>query len=492
MSDMPTDRDGRQKEIEIVKKFADFGLHVQPEALELLTQHSFEINEIAECITNSFDPSIFVISPKQIAQVIKKREANDEEKKTLSETQRHPIAPAPALIRSFCDQGKGVDHKDFLPHFIDRYKRISGILNRRINCGQIRFVKNRRGGEEFSVVGMVSSVHKTAKGNTRVDLEDPTGTLPVIITHQEELIPDEIIGVTGFFSDGGYLIANRVVYPDVPIHHLSSQSALPPSAKEDQEPIHAVFISDMHVGSTTFLTEVWESLMQWLRENAEPINIGYLVVAGDIVDGIGVYPGQEEDLSITDINEQYKIAAGYFHELPPRIHLVIAPGNHDAVRSAEPQPPLPDDLQRLFPTETCFVSSPSYIKIGGRVVLIYHGQSYDDFVNSVSRLSYSQPAEVMVEMLRRRHVAPIYGTNVPIIPNGYDYGVIDLVPDIFHCGHTHTVGISKYRDVLLINSGTWQAQTPYQKKRNIVPIPGCATLVELAEMKTKVMDFRAA
>ena len=34
-------------------------------------------------------------------------------------------------------------------------------------------------------------------------------------------------------------------------------------------------------------------------------NPGYLVIAGDAVDGIDSYPGQEEDLSITDVWEQY-------------------------------------------------------------------------------------------------------------------------------------------------------------------------------------------
>ena len=108
--------------------------------------------------------------------------------------------------------------------------------------------------------------------------------------------------------------------------------------------------------------------------------------------------------------------------------MVLAPGNHDAVRSAEPQPPLYEDFQRFFPPDTCFVSNPAYIKIGGRIVLIYHGQSFDDFVNAVSRLDYSKPADMMVEMLRRRHIAPIYGNSVSIIPDGHDYGVINPVP----------------------------------------------------------------
>jgi DNA polymerase II small subunit len=501
----------KQKGIEIVKRFADLGFQVQPEAIELLSYYEgerhFDLNEIVESVTNSSssDPSIFVISTEQIVEFIKNNGAGTGkgEKEKSAGFQRQAAVPAPAIIKSFSDNGRGVDHKDFLPHFIDRYEMISGIIKRRMNCGQIRFIKNGRRGEEVSVVGMVSSVNKTAKGNLRVELEDPTGHLPIILQHQTEIIPDEIIGVTGSLSNGGYLFANRVIYPDIPLPSSTSQSSLPLSANyesnhgpneksvEKQKSVYAVFISDMHVGSTTFLEESWDSFVQWLNEKSKSIGIAYLIVAGDIVDGIGVYPGQEEDLSITDIEEQYKIAARYFHDFPSHIHVVVAPGNHDAVRNAEPQPPLPEDLRKLFPDNTCFVSNPAYIKVGGRLVLIYHGQSYDDFVNLVSRLSYSKPEEVMAEMLRRRHVAPIYGNAVSIVPDGHDYGVIDPVPDIFHCGHTHTVGISKYRNVLLINSGTWQSQTPYQKKRNITPVPGCATLVELFEMKAKVMDFRS-
>ena len=485
------------KELEIVKRFADFGFQVHPEAIELLTHYSgtceregdFDIGELAEYVTKSIDPSIFVISPEQIAELIQKKGVQSAEKvKNVVNQQLH--AEAPIILKSFPEHGLGADHKEFLPHFIDRYERLSGIIKKRLKCGQIRFTKNGSASEEISVVGMVSSITKTAKGNIRVELEDTSGSLSVIALHKEEIIPDEIIGVTGFLSNGGYLLTERIIYPDVPIPTAMSQSSLPLSEKEQQwQSLHAVFISDLHFGSTTFLDEAWDRFVQWINEEASSFGIGYLVVAGDIVDGIGVYPGQEEDLSIRDIEEQYKIAAGYVRDLPSHVHVVLAPGNHDAVRSAEPQPPLPEKIRKFFPEKTCFVSNPAYIRIGGRQVLIYHGQSYDDFINSVSRLSYSKPEDVMIEMLRRRHLAPIYGNNVSIVPDGHDYGVIDPVPEIFQCGHTHTIGVSKYRNVLLINSGTWQSQTPYQKKRGINPVAGCATVVNLSELKVKVMDF---
>ncbi len=491
--------EGREsaEERELVKRFADFGFQVHPEAIELLKHYSdnrksegqLDIAALAESVIKSIDPSIFVITPEQLADFIKKGARAAEREKSGVKPQMH--AEAPAIIKSFPEHGRDGDNNDFLPHFIDRYERISGILKKRLKCGQIRVIKNGSGSDEISVVGMVSSIHKTAKGNIRVELEDGTGMLSVIVPHHQEIIPDEVIGVTGFVSHGGYLIADRIIYPDVPISSSTAQFSLPLPEKEKKRGtvLYAVFISDLHVGSTTFLEETWDSFVEWLKEAAKSSGIAYLVVAGDIVDGIGVYPGQEEDLLITDIEEQYKRAAGYLRALPSHIQVVLAPGNHDAVRSAEPQPPLPRDIRNFFPADTCFVSNPAYIQIGGRQVLVYHGQSYDDFVNSVSRLSYSKPEDVMVEMLRRRHLAPIYGNTVSIVHDEHDYGVIDPVPEILHSGHTHTVGVSKYRNVLLINSGTWQSQTPYQKKRGINPVAGCATVVELSELKVKVMDF---
>ena len=484
---------GAGVELEIVKRFAELGYQVQPDAIDLLRQYQsergLEPGEIAEWVTNSlnsFSSSVFVISKEQIAEIIGHRHRAPNQRRAAP-------APPPAIVKSFSSSAGSVQQSDFLQHFISRYEEIGGIIKRRMNSSQIRFVRNIRTDEDVSVVGMVASVNKTARGNLLVDLEDPSGHIPVVLPHHNEVIPDEVIGVTGTLTRSGYLIAHRLVYPDIPLHKTASaQSYLPlASSCGGEEPGYAVFISDMHVGSRTFREDMWDNFVDWLREavRSRSIDIGYLIVAGDIVDGIGVYPGQESDLAIADIEEQYKVVAQCLKRIPGSIHVVLAPGNHDAVRSAEPQPPLHEDFQRFFPPDTCFVSNPAYIKVGGRIVLIYHGQSFDDFVNAVSRLDYSKPADMMVEMLRRRHIAPIYGNSVSIIPDGHDYGVINPVPDILHCGHTHTVGIARYRDVLLINSGAWQSQTEYQKKRGINPVVGCATLVELSELKTKVLDF---
>ncbi|MBN1454717.1 MAG: DNA-directed DNA polymerase II small subunit [Methanomicrobia archaeon] len=486
----PYEREGVH-ELEIVRRFADCGFQIHPEALALLTRcrlkaygsWHFDLETIAQEVTKSVDASVCVISPVHVSAFIKRNGKQVEEQQP---------AEAPVILRSYPEQCAVGEHKNFLPHFMDRYERLSAILQKRLKCTQIRFLKSRREStEDLTLVGMVSAIRKTERGNLLVDLEDPTGNVPVIVSPREELLLDEVIGVTGFLATSGFFIAHKIYYPDLPLPNSALQASLPSTAeqKERNKSIHVVFISDMHVGSTSFLEGAWDRFVEWLKTETADQHIPYLVVAGDVVDGIGVYPGQEEDLMITDIEEQYRVAARYFHQLPSHLHVIISPGNHDAVRGAEPQPPLPEYIRTMFPSTTDFVSSPAYIQLGGRRVLVYHGQSYDDLVNAIPRLTYSKPEDAMVEMLKRRHLAPIYGNSLAITPQDHDYGVIDLVPDIFHCGHTHTVGQFRYRNVLLINSGTWQAQTPYQKKRDITPVPGCATVVDLSSMQVQVRDF---
>ncbi len=84
--------------------------------------------------------------------------------------------------------------------------------------------------------------------------------------------------------------------------------------------------------------------------------------------------------------------------------------------------------------------------------------------------SYEEPDKVMAEMLKRRHLAPIYGGKTTIVPGGTDHLAIDSVPDVLHCGHVHTVGISK-------------------KSVNLEPVPGCATLLDLNTMDASVLKF---
>ena len=175
--------------------------------------------------------------------------------------------------------------------------------------------------------------------------------------------------------------------------------------------------------------------------------------------------------------------------VPEHIRIIISPGNHDAVRQAEPQPRFPEKITRMFRNDITFVGNPALVEIGGARVLIYHGRSMDDIIANTPGFSYADPSKPMNEMLKLRHLSPIYGGRVSIAPEKKDHFVIDPIPDILHCGHVHTVGVSRYKDVLTINSGTWQSQTEFQKRMNLQPMPAKATIVNLASMDYKILSF---
>lgn len=394
------------------------------------------------------------------------------------------------------------EYMQFVQYFRDRYSRLSEIIRGRINARPIESLKRRnfrRGGdggsEEISIIGMVSDISSTTNGHKILSLEDPTGSFSVLIRNSDKelfelaskILLDEVIGVTGSITnDGSLMLATKLIQPDVP---NNVQRRTGSHGK-------AVLISDVHVGSSQFMEDAWLDFLDFLKGESDSedmrelaASVRYLVVAGDIVDGIGIYPDQELELDILDVYEQYRKAAEYFREIPEHIRVIISPGNHDAVRQAEPQPALPESIQAYFPENIVFVGNPAFLELDGVRLLIYHGRSIDDLVATVPGVSYQEPAGAVLEMLKRRHLAPTYGSRVSISPEKKDYFIIDPVPDIIHTGHVHTLGVQRYKNVLLVNSGTWQGQTEFQKRVNLVPVPARVPIVDLENFDVKILAF---
>ena len=334
---------------------------------------------------------------------------------------------------------------------------------------------------------------RSANGNRLVELEDQTGSIGVLISKDKDifetpLLLDEVVGVTGTVRDGGLMMASSIIYPDVPNTN---------SPRRSEEPATAALISDVHIGSDTFLEDPWMHFIDWLNGDFDDDNshglvsrLKYVVLAGDLVDGIGVYPGREKELRIMDIYDQYRKAAEYFDQFPKHLKIIITPGNHDAVRQAEPRPALLEEMQRMFkhPNIT-FAGNPSAVEIEGVRLLAYHGRSLDDLVSNLPGASYARPEKAMVELLKRRHLSPIYGGKVMIAPEAKDHFVIDPLPDIIHSGHVHTVGVCRYRGVTLVNSGTWQSQTDFQERMNIQPDPARIPIFDLMTGDVSIIKF---
>jgi len=101
---------------------------------------------------------------------------------------------------------------------------------------------------------------------------------------------------------------------------------------------------------------------------------------------------------------------------------------------------------------------------------------------------YNQPEKVMEELLKRRHLVPSYGMD--IAAEQEDRLIIDEIPDLVHSGHVHTNGYKTYRGVKILNSGTWQAQTKFQKMVGHTPTPCRLPILELKSKTMQIINFK--
>ena len=382
------------------------------------------------------------------------------------------------------------EYGDFVSVFRDRYEKLSGKLRGRVNHRPTSAVADMAGGSDVAMIGLVNDVRSSANGHWIVELEDTTGTFPCLVTKDrdiaglvDELLLDECVAVEGTLSDdAGIVFVDALHFPDVPRTYRPSTA---------DRHVQAALISDVHVGSQEFMADAWHRFADWLHtDEAEAVE--YLLIAGDMVEGVGVYPNQDEELDIVDIYDQYHRFSEYLKEVPADLDIVMIPGNHDAVRLAEPQPGFDEELRNIMSAhDPRIVGNPATVTVEGVSILMYHGVSLDEVIAELpeEKASYDDPHRAMYHLLKKRHVAPKYGGHMRLAPEERDYLVIEDVPDVFHTGHVHKLGYGKYHNVLAVNSGCWQAQTAFQKSVNIDPDAGFAPIVDLDTLDLTVRKF---
>ena len=368
--------------------------------------------------------------------------------------------------------------ENLISYFKSRYEKLYNILSKRPELRKpIKVADIDDSQDSLSMILMVKEIRSSKNGHKIVDFEDDTGSISVLFSNNndelfaeaEKLVRDEVIGVIANKSDdNNFAFGQQIINPGVL------------RVPEKEMDFGIVFLSDVHIGSLTFLEDAFTRFIDWIncdygteeqRRVAEDVK--YLIIGGDIVDGIGVYPNQEKELAIKDITEQYNEAARFLGNVRSDIKIIIAPGNHDASRVAEPQPAVPEEYAKaLYELDNVeFISNPGVVSLDGINVLIYHGRSFDDLVMAVKEFTHERNDLLMEELLQKRHLAPIYGERTPLASELEDYLVIDEVPDVFHTGHVHINTYRRFKGIHMINSGTFQTQTEFQKIYNIEPTP---------------------
>ncbi len=415
--------------------------------------------------------------------------------------------PSVEILFSYQENSRKRDCSDFVAYFNDRFRQIEKILMARpevtnlTTIGRLKMMKPR---DKVSIIGIIEDKQTTKNENLMLTLEDQTGKTRVIVNKNnpelfsiaKDCVNDEVIAINGT-TNGEIIFANNIILPDIPNGEL----------KKGPIDNYAAFLSDIHVGSKKFLGEDFEKFLKWIsgelgnedqRELASKVK--YIFIIGDVVDGVGIYPDQEEELEITDIYKQYKKCAELLSKIPLDKKLIISPGNHDSMRISEPQPAFTGEIFEPLAKlpNAMLVSNPALVRIeksenfSGLDVLMYHGYSFDYYVANVESIrtkgGYDRADLIMKFLLERRHLSPTH-TATLYLPNTTDNHVIRVVPDIFATGHIHRSYASQYKHVTLISSSCWQGKTSFQERMGHVPQPARVPIINLKTREVTILKF---
>lgn len=456
------------------------GFQIHPDAFKILEKIDVKElqNIIKQVVREKAKQNMFVINQNDLKMFIESEiDENVEDRFTIVFDPTKKVTSA-----------EGID--GFMALFSDRYSKLLKIIMQRSQSKKLTPIQNvtdGKLGEEAYIAGLVMD-RKIDRDVTKLIIDDPTGSVEVLVFKEElqevadSLLMDQFVMASVANGKNGGFIAKDLLVPDIP-EHITNRS---------KSETYAVLISDLHIGSKYFMEKEFTEFVSWLS-SPDPVarKVRFLLICGDIVDGVGIFPNQDKELLLMDVDEQMAKAAQLLDKIPKHIKTFIIPGNHDPGRRALPQPAIPEKHNmNLWNRENFYMlGNPSVLELNGVRVLMFHGQSLDDVVGTTPGLSYAQPAKAMRALLRTRHLSPIYGKRTPIAPEIEDFMVINEIPDIFHSGHIHVVDLDMYKGTLIINSGAWQTQTPFQAGVGISPTPGIAVIVNLATQKVFTKNF---
>jgi DNA polymerase II small subunit len=399
-------------------------------------------------------------------------------------------------------QSKKLEVKDFVTYFKKRFLKMSGVLQGHSKLGNVVSINKISGNRQgISIIGLVTDKRVTKNKNILLDVEDITGTIRVLVNQNkpelyekaEDIPLDAVIGFRGS-GNKEILFANEVIFPD---------SAIPERKRGDKEE-WALFTGDLHVGSKLFMEENFLKFIDYLNgkvpNTPEVSKIKYLFLVGDLVAGAGIYQGQENELNIIDVEEQYNRVAEMLSMIRKDIKIIICPGNHDVMRIMEPQPVLDEKYAwRLYNLKNIvLVTNPAAVGIGqtenfsGFDVLMYHGYSFHYYANYIPKLMKEKaahhPEKIMHYLLMNRHLAPSHSSTL-YFPSEKDPFFIEKAPDIFLAGHTHKSGISYYNNILVVSSSCWESKTDFQERMGNEPDFCKVPMFNLKTRAVKILDF---
>ncbi|MFX0066041.1 MAG: metallophosphoesterase [Candidatus Hermodarchaeota archaeon] len=537
---------------QIIQKFLQRGFLLSSKSLELLTMNQISPQELLDFVSQ-VSPQPIVIDDSIInlflAKNLKDNITSDEiihmadqphdlidspsstdltpkidlelplsDEKSNTKRESRPISQINILLQIPKRTDSTGQVSDFLRYFKSRYAQMKKILLQRSDIHplipfsrlpyyQPEEEETRGKKQECAIIGLIEDKRTTKKGNIVLTLEEPDTSFLVDVIFNDEvsenlniqtILLDSIIGVRGLpksLTPGDLppkkllFYGTRFLLPDLPIKR-------PQSDKYDFPESHVLLLSDIHVGNKAFDSKLFQKTLDFIKgkrgtskQKALASKITSVIIAGDIVDGVGVFPEQDRELLETDVSRQYEEIATFLNQIPTDISIIVVPGNHDASRLALPQVRIPKEYaEPLYEiSNITMLGNPAVIEINNRKILIAHGQGLERIIQNDKNIDFHHPLPAAIRVLKYRHLFPEWGIRPQLAPEWHDYLVIDEIPDIFMTGHLHCADVGQYQGTTICMGGCYEHSSKWLQSLNIHPTVGYFITVNLSTLTPTIM-----
>lgn len=367
------------------------------------------------------------------------------------------------------------DITSFRNLFINRYQQLIKILKSNIDETPAIISQNLSKdevpeGREGIIIGMVQDTRVLHTNRFVIQLEDlATGinTRCVMVEDSKsfpsfrKIIRDTVVGIRGVLPKN---------YIEGPINAWWGKDIIRPGVVKTSPKTsnsssgNILILGDIHFGSKHFSRSIFTNLLKFLNLETSKKdliqiseNISTIIIAGDLVEGIGHFQDQKNDLITKSLQSQYEGLAKLLEDIPKEIKIIIIPGERDATQTALPQPSIDKKIGQpliSLPNVQSY-GNPVQLQINGRICLLFHGNGLDFVFERQFNLKKEDYFTGLENLLEYRHLYPEYGSFYPLAPFETDYLVIDRIPDIMVTGHFHQVGYKEYKGIKLVLPGTF-------------------------------------
>ena len=210
--------------------------------------------------------------------------------------------------------------------FASRFAKMKQIISARPEAKKLRTIGNvaKMSGSDNDVFvcGLVAK-KSTGPDSVKIVLEDTTGSLEAwvfeegIRTEAEMLLLDQFVMIRIGRAKNNRFVVKELVLPGIPGHTIN----------HSETESFAVFISDLHVGSDFFMEEAFLEFVSWLSSTDQVAKrVRFVVIGGDLVDGVGIYPNQDRGLVYQTVEEQLRRAEALLSQIPQKHQGCHIPG----------------------------------------------------------------------------------------------------------------------------------------------------------------------